>query len=363
MNKSFRTISNILVGFIILLVLLIPSTGLTRDVDPKKYEKYLPSGNYQYTYGWGTMGGTIVLKKNFNNVNYMQVMNSELTDVNIMLMIIDETKFEGATSYDDLKIGDDVAVKYTWVKIEQDKTEIYMADMVSVPSKIKRSKEEVLSNKAFDYYRNCFNSRGSDKKQCIEAIKLYTKAIAINPKYIEAYFERAVAYGFIGKVDSGLNDFKKVLTIDPANKDVYRKRANFYLRLKQCAKAVADFEMHFKINPDSNWYSERAEAYYCSGNYKAAIEDFSKEISRQLARSKRIGEDPTIDKGWGNLAFQYFYRGAAYVKIGDNESGLNDFGNVLGIIPTFESNFPTEPLLADKDIRKIFNLAKGLRGK
>lgn len=51
------------------------------------------------------------------------------------------------------------------------------------------------------------------------AIDDCSKAIELNDKYVRAYLRRAALYEETEKLDESLEDYKKVLELDPGNKD------------------------------------------------------------------------------------------------------------------------------------------------
>ena len=56
------------------------------------------------------------------------------------------------------------------------------------------------------------------------AILDYTKAINLNPKYLEAFYWRGKAKHDSGDFQSAINDFTKVIEIDPKNENAYIDR-------------------------------------------------------------------------------------------------------------------------------------------
>ncbi|MDP7036000.1 MAG: tetratricopeptide repeat protein, partial [Planctomycetota bacterium] len=49
------------------------------------------------------------------------------------------------------------------------------------------------------------------------AVEDYTRAIALNPRYAEAYVNRGNKYGSQGNLRAALADFEKALGVAPAN--------------------------------------------------------------------------------------------------------------------------------------------------
>lgn len=67
-----------------------------------------------------------------------------------------------------------------------------------------------------------YANRAAAKSKCLEkesAISDCTKAIELNPSYTKAYVRRGQLYEETEKLDESLEDFKKVLTLEPGHKE------------------------------------------------------------------------------------------------------------------------------------------------
>lgn len=74
-----------------------------------------------------------------------------------------------------------------------------------------------------------YSNRAAAKVKCTDdkesAIADCTKAIELNPSFLRAYLRRASFYEETEKLDEALEDYKKVITLDPSHKE-----ANYALR-------------------------------------------------------------------------------------------------------------------------------------
>ena len=74
------------------------------------------------------------------------------------------------------------------------------------------------------------------------ADKDFTKAIELNPKYVDAYINRGrLRHNKLKDDKAAIKDFDKVIELDPKNADAYFYRANAYRNLKEFKKACADW--------------------------------------------------------------------------------------------------------------------------
>jgi tetratricopeptide (TPR) repeat protein len=89
------------------------------------------------------------------------------------------------------------------------------------------------------YHAKCLDAEGS-LPDCGRAIADYTKAIALDPKYDDAYIARGRAYSRIGDHDRAMADFNKALDVSPGNPGAYCYRADEYLRIGDREHAEAD---------------------------------------------------------------------------------------------------------------------------
>jgi len=67
-------------------------------------------------------------------------------------------------------------------------------------------------NKLFNHYRAT-----DDQKSLELAIEEFSKAIALNPDFADAYNNRGTAYYLLGEQDKARRDFRTALSIDPKN--------------------------------------------------------------------------------------------------------------------------------------------------
>ena len=74
-----------------------------------------------------------------------------------------------------------------------------------------------------------------------EAIRYYSKAIAIKPDSADLYFVRGRAYKQSSQLDSAIDDFTKAIALRPAHAEAFNQRGVTYIGLGENRKALADF--------------------------------------------------------------------------------------------------------------------------
>jgi len=85
------------------------------------------------------------------------------------------------------------------------------------------------------------------------AIADYSKAIELDPSYINAYYARAWVYGEKGQWDLSIADNTKAIELDPNYAMAYNNRAWCYKEQGKNAEAIADFETFITLTDNPQW--------------------------------------------------------------------------------------------------------------
>jgi curved DNA-binding protein CbpA len=149
-----------------------------------------------------------------------------------------------------------------------------------------------------------------------EAIFMYSKAIAMDEEYSEAYERRGIArlHTFMG-IEDALDDFSMAISYaDEPTDSLLFKRARCYYQLNNYPLAMIDFEKiisHQDQNIDSVFFF-RAEINFSLQNYHLAVPDYSKFI---------LSHPKSIDAHWK--------RGICYFVNNDFENALPDYNYII----------------------------------
>ena len=125
--------------------------------------------------------------------------------------------------------------------IEELKRQLAQAKDKKVKEKVeaKITNEERLfqANEWLEKGNKHFINEGNDA-----AIEAYTSAIALNPNYADAYYNRGTAYHNKGQYDRTILDYNKAIALDPNDAIAYHNRGAAYYMKGNMGRALSDFQ-------------------------------------------------------------------------------------------------------------------------
>jgi tetratricopeptide (TPR) repeat protein len=161
-----------------------------------------------------------------------------------------------------------------------------------------------------------------DKTYYDKAIADYDKAIAFDPKNEKAYYDRAFAERNQGnwtddtEKKKALDDYTHAIELDPNNAAAWANRGMTYSELFDNAKALADFTQSITLNPKDEYVLlDRAVTYMNIHQFDKALADFNKSIE--------IYPDPLT----------YENRGSCYAAEKDFAHAIADYTEVVRLQP------------------------------
>lgn len=174
-------------------------------------------------------------------------------------------------------------------------------------------------------------------------------AIKLDPNSATAYNVLGLLHIELGNYDDAIEAFTKALELNGKYTQAYFNRGRAYNLAEDNEPALAD--LNIAIKQDTSYtlaYFSRAMVYKSMGNTGAAISDYSKVIEQQ----------PT-------LADAYFSRGFSRKKMGDYTGARRDYDQVLVLTPNEASAYNNRGVLkviaddlfgAEKDFRMAISL-------
>jgi tetratricopeptide (TPR) repeat protein len=117
-----------------------------------------------------------------------------------------------------------------------------------------------------------FFKRGNFKlkeQEYNEAIHWYGEALNKKPDFADIYNNRGLAYQKSDKPEKALDDFNKAIAVDSKFWEAYYNRAELLFNLGNYQEAIQDLNKIGKVYKDSSFY------YVTLGNVKTQTQDYS----------------------------------------------------------------------------------------
>lgn len=119
-------------------------------------------------------------------------------------------------------------------------------------------------------------------KQWQEASKCFQKAIALNPRLPEAYYEEGIAQMELGHFKEALSACEQALRVESTYIPPYLTMGDIYTKLRQYNKAIDNYSMYISGYPDlPQTYLSRAKAYEALGKSELAKRDHSRALQAE----------------------------------------------------------------------------------
>ena len=152
------------------------------------------------------------------------------------------------------------------------------------------------------------------------ALKDIEKALSINEKDVQSYYNRAMILSAEKKLELSIIDFSKAIELQPQHVLALYHRGMVYRALRQFKAAIKDFTAILKLNSKANMaYIARAFTFAELKKYTAALKDYSAVLKL----------DP-------NDAATWIRRGFVYQSMGVYENAWNDFDAAVKLKSAFQ---------------------------
>ena len=175
-------------------------------------------------------------------------------------------------------------------------------------------------------YSNRAAARTREKQDAKGALSDCDAALRLDPKYADAYFNRATAKLMLGRYTEAFADATSAIGLNPAHAEYFRSRADARLAMRDFAGAIADSEKAMTLDPtgaEANLsYQSRGIARIRLGDTAGAIADFSKAIEMR----------PGIPTGYQN-------RANARVLAADDKGALADYDRAIALDPSLATAY------------------------
>lgn len=126
------------------------------------------------------------------------------------------------------------------------------------------------------------NSLNKDFTYIDKAIELYSKIIAKDPNYFDAYLSISICYAKKGEWENSVEFCKKALEVNPKSYEANNQMGLVYYCCNEVKKAVDYYETALKLKPEGDYkiYSNLGYAYEKIGQYDEAVKIFTQFVSK-----------------------------------------------------------------------------------
>ena len=108
-----------------------------------------------------------------------------------------------------------------------------------------------------------------------KAKSYWDKAIAVNPRHVEAYNNRGLASYNLQQNQQAINDFSQAIRMNPKYAQAFNNRGNAYYAMDQYQKAEADFNKSLQLKPKyAKAHLNRGLVYFQMQKVDQACVDF-----------------------------------------------------------------------------------------
>ena len=154
---------------------------------------------------------------------------------------------------------------------------------------------------------------GTFKKSCF----YFERAIEFDPDYYQAWNNRGIALGNLGRLEEAIASYNKAVKIKPDHHYPWNNRGIALENLGRLEEAIASYDNALKIKPDYHQaWNNRGIALSNLGRNEEAITSYD-----NLLKIK-----PDNYEAWNN-------RGIALSNLGRNEEAITSYDNLLKIKP------------------------------
>jgi LSD1 subclass zinc finger protein len=186
------------------------------------------------------------------------------------------------------------------------------------------------------------------KNRFAAAVDKFSRAIEINPEYVDALVNRGGASAELGRTNDALQDFNRALRLERRDPEIYNRRGEIYLQNNVFEQAIRDFTAALILNPlDSTAYLNRGRAYTDKGMAAEAQADFDQALRNDFNESplnlsgQAFDEiDPDApDDGSREEILELRQRGEADLEKGAYEKAIEALSRAITLSPADAASY------------------------
>ena len=166
------------------------------------------------------------------------------------------------------------------------------------------------------YLLATISARVGSLRECIE---LLDKVINIKPNFLEAYYNRGVAFHELKKFNLAIDSFEKVINTNPNYAWAHYKKANSLQSLNKLEESIIAYEKAISLKPNL------AEAHY---NMALSLHNIRRLDDAISSYNNAINIKP-------NFAQAYYNKGQSLSQIGMHKESIISFENAILFKPDY----------------------------
>jgi tetratricopeptide (TPR) repeat protein len=196
----------------------------------------------------------------------------------------------------------------------------------------------------------------------------YSKALELDPTYVEAYNGRGQAYLNLNKIPEALSDFTKAAEAGIVTPKLYFNKGKCLAMMSRFAEALPDLTKSIELEPKSaeTWYF-RAFTQEKVGKPAEALQDYSKAIALNpnyvealvnrgllLYNAGKFTESIADNSAALRIAaagiqpMVYVNRANAYLQTGNLQAAMADVDKALGLSPNYPRAIQSKQAIQQK---------------
>ena len=203
----------------------------------------------------------------------------------------------------------------------------------------------------------------------LQSIALFSELIGVVPNNAQAYLNRGNLFVRMGQLDTGLEDYTRVIELEPTHFEGWYNRGSTRVAAGKYDEAISDLTEAIKMKPDlARAYCNRGLSFLRKDEPKEALADFEKGLSLQadmpLCYSGKgeielsVGEyreaidDLTRGINFKPTAEALAQRATAYERLSEDDKTLSDFRDALSLRPRLKEAQAGVKRLSQRDSKK-----------
>lgn len=152
-------------------------------------------------------------------------------------------------------------------------------------------------------------------EQASQDIHRFNEILERHPDSWVTYFNRGLAYDYLGQTDQAIADYTNALDINPRDSFSLINRGIVYYEKSQYTLALADYNQAIAVDPGiANAHNCRGHIYLIQGDLKGALADFKQALTLEP-----------------NNPFTHDNLGMIYLAQGDHQQALKEFDKAIAL--------------------------------